>query len=249
MRPLIVLSDPLSNDSPLAEQSMNVVDRKSRDIVAAEVRRYLDGETTAFAFDDAIFDVESKDPTVNDIVRRLWCHYDDCKDHHVLLSKPEWDYFQRLLLILESDRHIASSKVTRRWQLTQLIAFLALALFMLVVWRFGIGRHLLLFAAPFGVISMLISYWRRATTATDNAAVSLMPFSSFTEIRDTYRSVQHFRKAKYPNDMPDLRIRSDVMHAVMMMPTVIAWLAFAPLVLLFQMLPERHSESRVVCVS
>ena len=43
---------------------MPIVDRKARDIVAAEVRRFLNGETTAFAFDDAIDEVESDDPTV-----------------------------------------------------------------------------------------------------------------------------------------------------------------------------------------
>ena len=53
---------------------MAIVDRKARDFVASEVRRFLNGESTAFKFDDAINDVESDDPTVRDIVYRLWHH-------------------------------------------------------------------------------------------------------------------------------------------------------------------------------
>ena len=228
---------------------MKSVDRRSRDGVAAEVRRFLSGETTAFAFDEAIFDIKSGDPTVNDIVHRLWCHYDDCKDHHAALSKPEWDYFQRLLLVLESNRHIETANEKRRWRLSQLIAFLALMGFLFVAWRSGFGQHLLIFAIPFGIISMLIAYWRRVTTPIDNEKMSLEPFSSLTEMRETYRSVRHFRKTRCPHDVADNKIRSDTMHAIMMLPTMIAWLVFAPLVLFVQMLPEHNRDTQVVSVS
>ena len=42
---------------------MPTVDRNSRDRVASEVRRFLNSEITAFAFDEAIYDIESDDPT------------------------------------------------------------------------------------------------------------------------------------------------------------------------------------------
>ena len=228
---------------------MKPVDRVSRDLVAAEVRRFLEGETTAFAFDDAIFDIESDDPTVNDIVHRLWCHYDDCKDHHVVLSKPEWDYYQRLLLILESDHHIETTTAARRWRVSQLIASIAFIGFLLVVGRFGFGQHLFAFAIPFGFVSMLIAYCRRTSAPVDNFTISLMPFSSFTEMRDTYRIVRQFRKTRYPADLADRKIRSDAMNVITMIPTHIAWLAFSPVVLFFRMLPDRDSQTRVVNVS
>ena len=137
----------------------------------------------------------------------------------------------------------------RRWRTSQLIALLALVAFSVLVWRFGFGRHLLVIAIPFGVISMLIAYWPRSKTPIDNTMLSLVPFSSFTEMRDTYRSVRHFRKSRYPADLSNRKIRSEAMNKIMMIPTGIAWLAFSPLVLLFQTLPQRDSQTRVVPVA
>ena len=225
---------------------MTIVDRNARNRIAAEVRRFLDGETSAFEFDDAIFDIDSDDPTVNDTVQRFWYHYDDCKDHHVTLSKPEWDYFQRLLLILESDHHIITDRFRTHWRLTQFIALIALVGFAICVWHFGFGRQLLAIAIPFGVISMGIAAWRRsALPQPDKAEMAFFPFSSFAEMRATYTSVRTFCKTQYRNELTDARIRSPFINAIMWIPTGIAWLMFSPVVLFFQMLPHRDSETRV----
>ena len=195
---------------------MTIVDRSARNRIAAEVRRFLDGEATAFEFDDAIFQIESNDPTVNDIVQRLWCHYDDCKDHHVTLSRPEWDYFQRLLLILESDHHIITERKRTHWGLTQFVALAALVGFALCVWQFGIGQQLLAIAIPFGMISMGISAWRRSSIPQpDNATIALTPFSSLAEMRATYMSAGRFRKTQYRKELADARIRSPFENAIM----------------------------------
>ena len=226
---------------------MTIVDRNARDRIAAEVRRFLDGETTAFEFDDAIFNIESTDLTVKDIVQRLWFHYDDCKDHRVTLSKPEWDYFQRLLLILESDRHVIAERNRTHWGLTQLVAIIALVGFALCAWQFGFGRQLLAIAVPFGVISMGISAWRHLSPPQpDDAAMALIPFSSVAEMRATYTSVGIFRKTPYRHELADVRIRSPFMNAIMWIPTCIVWLMLSPAVLIFQMLPHRDSKTRVV---
>ena len=79
------------------------VDRLNRDALVAAINRYLDGETTAFKFDDEIFGIDSDDPTISYLVRQLWLFYDDLKDHKAQLSKEAWDYFQRLVLVLQSD--------------------------------------------------------------------------------------------------------------------------------------------------
>ncbi len=72
-----------------------------------------------------------------------------------------------------------------------------------------------------------------------------MPFSSFTEIRATYTSVGTFRKTPYRSELTDARIRSPFMHTIGLIPFGIAWLAFSPLVLLLQMLPQRNSKTHV----
>ena len=224
---------------------MPIVDRKSRDCVASEVRRFLNGELTAFAFDDAIYEIESDDPTVRDIVHRLWHHYDDCKDHTVALSKIEWNYFQRLLLILESDRHIESATV-RRWRWSQLIALAGLLGFIALSFQLGIGRHLLVISIPFGIVSMLIAYFRHRTRPDDTSLLSLTPFATFAELWDTYRDVDRFRKQRFPRELADGTIRSDAMNRILMIPTWLAWLVFSPLVLLVQTLPDRSSVTNVL---
>ena len=137
-----------------------IVDRPNRDALVAAINRYLDGETTAFKFDDEIFSIKSDDPTISHVVCQLWFFYDDCKDHKVQLSKEAWDYFQRLILVLQSDAHIEFSK-RRRWDFTQLIALAALMLFVYEAVGSAWGTVLAV-AIPFGIVSIAISWWRTA---------------------------------------------------------------------------------------
>ena len=51
------------------------VDRKNRDLLIAAINRYIDGETTAFKFDDEIFGIKSDDPTISYAVFQLWHFY------------------------------------------------------------------------------------------------------------------------------------------------------------------------------
>ena len=224
---------------------MTTVDRLSRDKVAAGIRSFLDEETTAFEFDAAIFEIESDDPTVDEVVQRLWLHYDDLKDHKVALTRSEWHYFQRLLLILESDGHIERLTTIWRWRPSQLVAFVTLIGFVGVVWRFGFGEHILVTGIPFGVVSILITYWRQRTDRVDASFVPLTPFSSIAELRDTYRSVNGFRKHRFPKGLQARRIRSGAMNRILMISTWLAWLMFSPLVLILQMLPVRERKTRV----
>jgi hypothetical protein len=114
------------------------VDRKNRDALLAAINRYLDGETTAFTFDDEIFGIASDDRTISHVVSQLWLFYDDCKDHKARLSKEAWDYFQRLILVLQSDAHVEVSK-RRRWDYTQMIALVTLLLFVYGATWLGLG--------------------------------------------------------------------------------------------------------------
>jgi len=109
-----------------------IADRKSRSALIAAINRYLDGETTAFKFDDEIFSIQSEDdPTITYVVHQLWLFYDDLKDHKVKLSKEAWDYFQRLVLVLKSDTQI-EVQTRRLWDYSQLVALVALLLFVYV---------------------------------------------------------------------------------------------------------------------
>ena len=223
------------------------IDRKNRDALVAAINCYLDGETTAFKFDEEIFRIDSDDPTVSHIVSQLWFFYDDCKDHKVQLSKEAWDYFQRLVLVLQSDAHVEVSK-RRQWGYTQLVAIAALLLFIYAVSWMGLGIQLLALTIPFGAVSIAISCWRNriASRNVDKNQLALMPFSSFSELIPLRRSVQSFRKQKYPAGMKTFKIRTPLEETALKLQFSAAWLFFSPLVLVFQTLPTTKTDTRIV---
>lgn len=223
------------------------VDRKNRDRLADAIHRFLAEKTTAFAFDEEIHDIwdASDDTMVAHVASTLWYHYDDCKDHTVVLSKEEWDYFHRLILLLKSNAHIEVNK-SKRWSFTQLGAAICLVLFGLCVLWLGIGYHLLAVAVPFGFISILLSYCRRRSipqlTQRERA---LTPFTSASEILTVRRSVGGFTKHKYPHYLKSKRIRSPLMNTALAIQSYALWIVFSPLVLLFQLFPEADVQTSV----
>jgi hypothetical protein len=89
-----------------------MVNRDDRNRLAELIRRYLDEDIMAFDFDEALDEFrESADDAVRFVSDALWYHYDDCDDHLVVLSKQEWNYFQRLLLLLESNSTVIDRSV------------------------------------------------------------------------------------------------------------------------------------------
>lgn len=221
-------------------------DRANRDRLAAAIRRYLAEETTAFEFDEEIFQVRgtSHDPTIKIIAASLWFHYDDCKDHKVVLSKGEWDYFHRLLLVLESDA-VIHNESWRVWSASQLVAIVALVAFAACALWLGIGEHLVLVAMPFGILSMLLARWRRGIVPEMTPEeLRLTPFKSVSQLRAVRRSVGGFIKRRYPQQLTARRIRSPLMGRLILLPMHVVWLPLAPVLLLFQSLPLRDA-----CVS
>ena len=82
-----------------------MIDRRSREQMCAAIRDYMAKKTSAFELDDAMDSLarSTEDGTVGFVRKLMWFHYDDCKDHKIVVTKQEWDYFNRLLLLLESD--------------------------------------------------------------------------------------------------------------------------------------------------
>jgi hypothetical protein len=215
-----------------------MIDRAARDQVISAFEAYLDDQITAFEFDDRLQQIESEDRTVNDVIHAAWFHYDDCKDHKVHLSKPEWDYFQRLLLILVSDAELSSSH-SSRWSWDHLIAWLALAVFVGIAVVVGWGWHLTLWAVPFGVVSILISiYRRRREPEFEPREVACTPFGSLSQIRWLRRQFPRFQKRKYRVEIGGRKIRSEGEQSFYRAFSYCYWLVFSPLVLLFQGFPS-----------
>jgi hypothetical protein len=145
------------------------------------VNRYLGEEITAFALDEALFDIRTrtKDETVKQVSRLLWYHYDDIHDHKVVASKEQWDYFQRLLLVLKSDAEIVKETGKRTWTARQTVAAACLGLVVIAIAKSGFGYHLLLATVPLGFVSMLLAYWYACVEARRlHDQTALTPFDS-----------------------------------------------------------------------
>jgi hypothetical protein len=214
--------------------------RYDRDNLIEVINRYLNEELTAFKLDEALLEIgaKTKDETVNQVVSLFWCHYDDVEDHKVVASKEEWDYFQRLLLILRSDAEIVQETGKRKWTARQAVAAVCLALFGLAVVKTGWGSHLFLTTLPLGIVSMLLSHWRsRDEAGRLHDQTALLPFGSVSELLSLRRKVRSFVKARYPAHLGTRRIRSPLGSAAMWLHFAVGWLLFSPVALAFQAMP------------
>ncbi len=229
------------------ESGSGRIDRQARNRLANVMRRYMDEALTAFAFDEEINDIRTAtaDNTVDFVIDSLWFHYDDCKDHLAGLSKPEWDYFQRLILLLESDGQIARVR-RRRWSVRQMIAAAGLIAFGLCVIRVGVGWHLFGFAVLFGPLSILLAHWRdRSEGQPAEEQLRLAPFSSFAELRAARKAVTYFSKKQYPAGAATRMVHSRLMTTAVWLQTAVLWSFVSPLILLFQALPETETNIRI----
>lgn len=221
-----------------------MVDRTSRNQLSDVIRSYMDDQITAFDFDDNLEAIRAatNDKTVRTVVRELWLYYDDCKDHYVVASKKEWDDFNRLLLLLASDAEITGTKVRRIWHSSQLVAAVSLAIFVCLAVPQGWGPGLVGLACPFGVVSMVLSWFnrRRMRRAAATAGAALSPFPNFKILRSVRHQVRDFVKIKYPNEIAHRLIPGRIEAAVPWVIWIPVWLMLSPAILLVQTLPERQ---------
>jgi hypothetical protein len=227
---------------------MPMFSRYYRDRATEIINRYLSEELTAFKFDEQLSQIAAgtKDETVKRVASLFWYHYDDCDDHKVVASKEEWDYFQRLLLILKSEADILSESGNRKWTARQALAAACLAIFVVVLVKTGFGAHLFLATVPLGFVSMLLSHWRSCVQARRmHEQTALIPFGSMSELLSLRRKVNSFVKARYPVRIGSRRIRGPLGAVANWLDFGVVWLLFSPVALLFQVLPEKEQRWKV----
>jgi hypothetical protein len=195
--------------SPAIVDGEGGIDRAARARLAEAIRRFVDEQISAFDFDEVVQEYQSSpDTAVRLVAQAVWYHYDDCVDHMAGLSKLEWDYFQRLLLLLDSESQVEVERV-RRWSWTQLPALGCLGALGWCVWRFGWGLHLLAYLVPCGLVSMAMSFLRGRRKPGPYDRV-LTPFSSFAELSAAYRKTVGFVKKRYPRTLKVRKVHSRV---------------------------------------
>ena len=220
-----------------------MINRDSRTRLAVLIRSYLSEEITAFQFDDALGEFrKSDDPAVELVTDQLWYMYDDCDDHRVVLTKPDWNYIQRLLLLLESD---AIVHVDRRWEWSarNLISLVFFSCCLLLIYSNGWGHELLIYFIPFGLTSIAIAHAEPEPKVGVYKEI-VFPFKSFKDLQTAFKATS-FRKVKYPQGLATREIRSGALSQFYKFHSYVVWLIFAPIPLLFQSLPSRHADYEV----
>ena len=212
--------------------------------VATLIRQFVNEQLTAFEFDDALEPFrDSSDPIVLFATEAVWHFYDDCDDHLVALEKPDWDYLQRLLLLLESDCRL-ERKQSRLWSWSQFVAAAALIGFIWAALHLGWGRHLLIVSIPFGIVSIAISFLRPAPAQLDYPLASMIcPFATLGDLRSAYESVA-FTKQRYPKQLSNRRIRSQFMETFLWIHMCVVWLILSPFPLAAQTFPRTITDTR-----
>lgn len=218
-----------------------MIDRTARDRMAAAIESYMSEDMTSFQFDDALSKITdlTEDKTVVRIGTYLWLHYDDCIDHKIVASKQEWDYFNRLLLILKSETDLDSfpCRMKRRWTNRNKIAAFSVVAF--VVGTLITGGFLIVLWPLLAILSMLLSYWKDRQRAPISAnEIALMPFPSIASLLRIRRSVPEFVKKRFPPTIQKRRIRGPIENKIMSIPTYIIWFMAAPIILLIQSIPD-----------
>lgn len=224
------------------------VDRPRRDELVQAIDRYLHEEINAFDFDDAIFKIRGKtnDATIHEVVDFLYHFYDDFEDHPVVLNRADWNCFQRLRLLLNSNAALISS-TQHIWTASQLIAAAALAAFASIVYQTGVGSHLWLVVIPFGFVSIILSAWRtRLLRSVCRPDLTLYPFDSLAQILWIGRDAIGFRKERFPAHLESRRIRDRGSEFVCHLQMYVGWVKYSPVVLLAQLFPVSIPARRVV---
>jgi hypothetical protein len=222
-----------------------VIDRPARNELIATIEDYLDERIGAFELDLRLFDpgLDVSDEAVRFVQGELWGHYDDHTDHLIVADKPQWDYFQRLILLLRSDREVVISSATR-WTPRGACACLFLALLGLAFW-YGHWPYLLLGGLA-AAASLGLAAWKEPAleppTGTERA---LIPFSGFAQIRDLLRRT-NFRKRRYPTRISHRRVRSNLAQTFLLAQSYLAWICAAPLVLIVQAFPVRTTRAQLL---
>ncbi len=225
-----------------------MVDREARDRLADLIDSYLDEQITAFEFDDQIRDLAptTEDDLVDESRRMLWYFYDDCKDHTVVLSKTEWDYFQRILLLLRSDATVCREP-RRLWSWRQGVAALALICGYAAMLATGFDERSYLIVAACGLVSVAISDVVRGPTGVEKEASALTPFQSISDVLRVRRSAPGFSKRQYPASLVGTSIRGSLLETMIRWPFVVPlWLPVSPLILAYQLLPTKDDRLIVV---
>ena len=188
-----------------------MVIREDRNGLIQCINEYINGKIKSFEFDEKLDLFRgSEDSTVRDISFELWFFYDDIIDHPVHATRRDWNYWQRLILILASGaeieeevyEHNETYTLLRLYSAILSISYFAQSLIFLpgcIVW------HLLSFVA-FWMMDRQKNWVEKAAIVRDDC----YPFANICEIRQAVKLSGGYKKKQYPCEIEGRRTRSKI---------------------------------------
>ena len=227
-----------------------MIDRDIRQKLAGIIEKYLDERISAFAFDEQLQEIETEDQSVQEAIEYLWMFYDDLKDHKVLATKEDWNFFQRLLVFLSSDLEISDfyrREKRRKWSFTQGVAGIALLTQLYFLFQ---GLHWFVIISLGAVVSLTLWVIQRHSSnrlfSRDEHAksrrwqVKFYPFSSVTQMRRIVCKTGCQKRA-YPDHLKHRTIRDETENTTMKIAGLLSFFGlnvfFSPIILLFECFP------------
>lgn len=227
-----------------------MIDRKARDAMVEAIRSYMDQKIASFKFDETLCQIAgtSKDESVQMLPRAVWGLYSDIEDHKITVSKSQWDYLNRLLLLLSSDIdfEIEWTRAGRRWSSYKTLCALCLAGFGLVGLWAGMGKLLVVYWIVSGFVVLALF---RILLQNDERAFApkrpIFPFPSVGALFSVRRQVPEFARERYTKSMSRKAAKHSFLNKIMWILWSPVWVAMAPLGLLLLALPIRQWEMRL----
>ena len=173
-------------------------------------------------------------------------------------SKEEWDWLQRIKLLMRSDGELEWTK-KKQWTWRQPVAFVGVITFIIALIFLGFTTSLFWVLVPLEFLLFgLIKFTKRDKQTQWNE--NLAPFSSVSEMLFIYRRTQNFAKAKYTYycEPQDENVNGKNIFKILIKIFLYIVLAYiftsiftlvallSPVLLLALSLPEDASRGRVV---
>ncbi|MDR0327001.1 MAG: hypothetical protein LBI05_01755 [Planctomycetaceae bacterium] len=238
-----------------------MIDRVARNKMVAAIEAYMNDETTAFIFSDALADIAGKteDAAVKEASQVLWYFYDDLKDHKMVASKESWNLMYRIILLLQSNVEVEKTW-TRQWSSPKIIALGLILLLAWLTWTIGGSGIWMIVWLGTGLLTWEIDRRIRAPFRNEwndlPNNIEVFPFDSVPSIFRAAKSVPDFYKRPFPQELAQRRIRNGLSRfldvqihfprPMMLFFGFIGWTIVLPVVLLVQLFPLYHCQRTVI---
>lgn len=170
-----------------------MIDRERRNQLAALIRRYLDGRADASDFEKCqLENYISADQAIYHVSSELSYYSENAAS---TLSKQDWDYIQRLLLLLDSNSTVSwKAAPYRLW--TQPVAESLLVTCLFIALLTGFTLHLFLYFIPIGLATILLALLQSPSSEVRPFEEVVSPFQSIADLGIAYDSA-NFVKQRY----------------------------------------------------